>query len=827
MADRDSTTAALVVAPLVLGPFLLGSAPRWAAMVTAVLCLAAAVPLLNARRGFQVRPHLLAFLGLAVAITAVQLIPLPRGLVSLLSPGKNDLLLQHAAAWGSEPPAFTPLTYDYPATLVELAKFAGYVAFAIACLWVATRERGRRQLLTTVALVGTSLAVVAVAHKLVGARVLFGVYQPNFRAPEYLAPLLNPNHMAGYMALVVPVTIGLAAGAPARMRLAWLAAALVCASIGLLTESRGGVIAMFAGSAVAGALLWLQYRRGDRESDLPRSVLIPGIIVVACAVTLLIAFTAGPVTEELRQTTTDELTSRDFKLAAWTDSMELLDDHRWTGVGRGAFEFAFTRVHPTGRKTYSHVENEYVQMVLDWGLPAAALLAVFMVLAILRATRRSMAGPLAAGALGGLVAVGMHNVVDFNLELPGVAVAALAVLATVTPVSLRARERTPVRMRMRVGALAAGLAVVALAASPLGATASGEAEELKEDAAALPAGDLVDDAEALSSRHPSDYLTAGIAAEILARAGDGRAPRVVNYALALNPAHSGLHLLAAQILSSSAVALEERAKTEPAEEAKKHRADAAQARKQALVEYALSLSTAEDPRLPLQDMLRRYQDVDTVVAGLPTDPVLAVTIDEALSILGRSDIALAHASRVREAVPHDPTIAALVARFALERNDSRLALAAAEFAYQQQGDAAKTLLYARALAANRAYDRAESLLTQAIARTRSRGTRKELIALVVFLGEVQILMDKLDEAEMTLMGARDMSPDRVAAAAVHRHLAVIKSRQGLVNQAAAEMALAERLDPSPAVPIDAGVDGGTRADAGVDGGNLPDAGQSR
>ena len=105
-------------------------------------------------------------------------------------------------------------------------------------------------------------------------------------------------------------------------------------------------------------------------------------------------------------------------------------------MGRGAFEVAYTRVNATSTLTFSHLENEYLQAVVDWGIPGAAFLALAMGLLILSAIRRWQAGPLEAGALGGLAALALQNVADFNLEFPGVALPALALIATLLPTEL-------------------------------------------------------------------------------------------------------------------------------------------------------------------------------------------------------------------------------------------------------------------------------------------------------------------------------------------------------------------------------------------------------
>lgn len=564
---------------------------------------------------------------------------------------------------------------------------------------------------------------------------------------------------------------------------------------------------MVAGLTATGFVLWRQKQRGDEDtsSRVPKAVLVPGIIITVCGLILLVAFTAGGVAEELQQTSTESLTDSDYKLAAWSDSAPLMGRHPWTGIGRGAFEHAFTRVHPSGTKTYSYVENEYLQVILDWGFPCAAALGLLLIVIAMTAVRRSLLGPIEAGALGALTSVALQNAVDFNLELPGIALAALTVLAILTPVVLRKQRNGKRRRLLRTAGAVAALAVIALAASPFGATAAGEAEELSDRLHEGEEG-LVAEALVLTERHPSDYVAAGLAAQVLASAGDQRAVKLMNRALALNPAHSGLHLMAAQMLSSSATWFDEESgkQTDPARKAQLKK-NAEQARSQSLIEFALSLETASDPRLVINAMLARYKSVDAVVAGLPTDPLLAIKIGEALTTLDRTDIGLAYARRVRAAVPKDPLIARMVAEMALVQNDTATALSAAEYAHSQLADGTNTLIYAKALAASAQWQRAETLLAEAIPRARSRGTRLEVVKLLTFMGEVKTSLGKLVEAKETLVEALAVAGTRVDMAAVHRNLAVVETRMGDLNQAAWEMRRAESLAPTRAdVSPDAG-----------------------
>jgi tetratricopeptide (TPR) repeat protein len=780
VGGRDRVAAILVAVTLAVAAFAVGSAPRWAVCITAGLCLITVVPLVTSRRRLDERPLLLILLAMAIAFTAVQLIPLPSWLLEIVSPHRWDLTVENHRAWGTEPPSFVPLSYDFPQTLVELTKLVGYLAFAYTCIRLAESSRARRWMLSAAVLVGAGMAVTAVAHHVMKAKKLYGVYTPDFNPPSYLAPLLNANHLCALLAFCAPVAAALAVATRGPKRAIWMGSGLVVAGVCFLAGSRGGAIALVVGSATTGWFLFLQHRRGlqSRESRLPRNVMVPALIILACALSLLVAFTAGGVAQELSQTTTEELSGSDYKLAVWQSSRSLMYRHPWTGIGRGGFEFAFPRFHPSGIKTYSHVENEYLQVIIDWGAPAAAAMGVVLALMAIAVSRRRLVGPLEAGAIGGLVALALHNFVDFNLEFPAVALPAITAIAVLLPGRLRATRSSGTRYAgVRAGALAAAAVVVVVTSSPLARQAKVEAAELEElideSIDKTPGKELVDHAVALTSRHPSDYLSFGLAAQALFRKGENRAVEVLNRALDLNPEHSGIHWMAAQMLAATT-----------------------RGRGQALVEYELALRTAPEPRPILAEIVEHFPAVDTAVRALPLMPDLAERITYELDILKRDDLALAYAERLHKAMPENADMAGLVADYALLRGDIELALETAKQAYDKSKSPRNSVRWGRALVAAKRADEAANMLDKAMQTTRTVGNRKDLLQALILLADVQRERKRSVEAKETLVHAMDLAAERGDMIVILRALASVEESLGNPNSAAIARQRAAQLDLS-------------------------------
>ena len=66
----------------------------------------------------------------------------------------------------------------------------------------------------------------------------------------------------------------------------------------------------------------------------------------------------------------------------------------------------FTHAFPsTAYATYGHLENEYIETVVEFGIPGAIALAIVLGWCIVTGLRKWRDGPLVAAALGGLAAV--------------------------------------------------------------------------------------------------------------------------------------------------------------------------------------------------------------------------------------------------------------------------------------------------------------------------------------------------------------------------------------------------------------------------------------
>ena len=619
--------------------FAIGGALRWSQALVAALGALAVCPVVLSRRVFDRMSPLVALIAIALGLTALSLVPLPGALVNAVNPTGATLRDEGTALVGVS--TWPGLTLDAPGSLRALAHFAILLGIALLSLRSATSERGRYWIIAAVgALCGATAATVWL-HHLLGATALYGLYDLVYVGPHLLGPLLNLNHLACLMAVGTVVAIGLAAypRQPVWARASWLIVACMCGSVTVASVSRGGTLALAAGAFVTLATLVAQRLSASEAPSRRRAPFLtsslPLGVVGACAVILVIYSSAGDVGRKFAVTSFDEVRHSKSKFAAWRSATTLVEESPWVGVGRGAFEASFTRVHPaSGSLTFSHVENEYLQAVVDWGIPGAIVLGLAALWLAAVALRRWRDGPLAAAAIGALVVVAVQSNVDFGAELLGLAVPITALAATVTYVPLR--EGTP-RLIALARALRIGLVVVLLASAVL--LLSSATIAIEEDHARIAERDVTfSEIRASIARHPLDYYGYTRAAELLNRRGDRRAIRMLNHAMRLHPTHPGLHRIAARML---------------------HREGYVE---QATLEYAAALRASARPDKMLGEIVALFPTelaARAIPADLPELDVVVRTLDE----LARPDVVVAWLARVLELRPsHGPACELLYER---------------------------------------------------------------------------------------------------------------------------------------------------------------------
>lgn len=406
----------------------------WAAYIIAV-------------RQFSLRPDAVSIsLAGLMFLSAFQMVPLPEPVVGAISPKslewyrtfrpeRDERLPGEAASIAR--PASLSLSADRYLTRTFLGRIiAVALVYLVVRNWLASREALRR-LAWVVAANGVLLAAIAIAQFTSSPNNVIFWRTPTDGA--VFGPFVCKNHYPDY------ATIALGMGGALLMlgrrsavtgRFVWNSET-ICIALGLvmiagsipLSLSRGGLMAaVFA--ACATAYLIYRYRKNQRSSGL----LLVGML--ALGATIVVSWFSSTLVEARLKTVLSGQ-AFDGRWPLWKDAATLVPSFLITGTGNGTFgrvellarTQSFTNVY------FDNAHNEYLEAILEGGLPRLALtlaIAVAVLVASVRGYRKLQlrsSGPLILGGFFGLLALILHSVVDFGIHIPAIAILAATVAA--------------------------------------------------------------------------------------------------------------------------------------------------------------------------------------------------------------------------------------------------------------------------------------------------------------------------------------------------------------------------------------------------------------
>jgi hypothetical protein len=651
-----TATDLLLVIIVLFAPLARGAVHVWPAIVLGALCLGLYITSTRERIR-EGRPMQVGVLGLILLAAALypllQLVPLPPALLAALSPAAAAIR-DPAHGWS---PGWQPLALEsHGAWFGALRRISCLLVFLVAANRYA--DRRRRQL---------PLAALAIAATLVAAWGFVDVLgRPSAAAHDVLAELGslrmratfgNANHASAYLTLGSFAALALTTSLPPRAAALFAClGGLIMAGL-LMTFSRGGIISF---AVAAAALIVFLLVRSVAKRSFPRRTL------VACAMLLLAPlgaalFGKGPLDARMASLATVARVTADTKVRLQRDSLPFLRDFVATGAGDWGFSQAFFRYKKMEEPfTFTHIENEYLQQVADYGAvfgvvpPVAILLAGG--LAIVR-RRRGTTAPFVGAAL---LAMALHGFTDFSMATGAVSTAVFLLLGILVgvprqdrdiparPSAFSAAPDRPTRgWRARdlpsITALGAGMVALVATLAVSGHSLSADTARVKQAMASGDSAQLVRAASEAAARHPASYFIPLLVGDYLLDRDPKTAARWINRSLFLAPHHPDTHVATARLLRGRG------------------------ALRQAVLEYRLAYqAAAPDARA------RILQEV-WHMRGLSEDVFGTTTIDEAirfLTIRGRHEGIKRALKGLLAANPSDALIARRLAKALLAEGNT-------------------------------------------------------------------------------------------------------------------------------------------------------------
>jgi O-antigen ligase len=337
------------------------------------------------------------------------------------------------------------ISIDPYATRTELLKIISYLGVFLLIINYVDSNRKLIRMSTIIVFSGIVVALIGIIQKLAEAPRIYWFWEPLFRKDDsFFGPFVNPNHFAGYIEMVIPLSIGLfivkwrhlakdrlrgireffiTLGNEEGCKLI-LFSFFIILMVGalFLSSSRGGIISFL------GSMIFLLLMLSKKEKRRRTVYIVVGLLV--CIFSFLIWMGIRPLIEEF---STIQDISKDYdiqyRFQNWKDMFGLIKDFPFFGVGLETFSAIFPRYKTIGLQYhYLYLENDYLQLLSEMGLLGFGVFLWFMLSLFRRlgseysrydtGERSGVQYISFYGCLTAIVAIMIHSFWDFNMHIP-------------------------------------------------------------------------------------------------------------------------------------------------------------------------------------------------------------------------------------------------------------------------------------------------------------------------------------------------------------------------------------------------------------------------
>ena len=453
------TSRAALLATVLTAAWWMAGVDEWIQAWLAAGVLAAGVLYLASRLGRNPSPRLatcLIPLGLAIGLATVQLLPLPAGVLRVVSPRSSQIHRQMLPAADAADATLVDLPDQnswraaslYPdrtrhqwalLVLATLTFFLASVLFETAA--------AQRWLIFLLAMNGAVLAFFGLIQKLTWNGRFYWI-GPATGIDSAFATFVNRNNAGGYLSISLAAALGLAMWAASRgkadrperrpqsrfdrdssrlveffasldgPKLFGLGLAIVITAAVFATLSRG------AGLALLGALGVVMLAIAGLKQH--RSQLAWFVMAAAAGAALLAwAGLAGALQERFDQLKDTERLAGTGRLPNWMDALKAVPDFWPSGSGLGSYAYVYQMYQERfDWGWYYHAENQYIEALVDGGLPGLLLMLSAVALVgyaswrTLRAADDRETFALGVAGCFAVASQAIHAIVDFGLYIP-------------------------------------------------------------------------------------------------------------------------------------------------------------------------------------------------------------------------------------------------------------------------------------------------------------------------------------------------------------------------------------------------------------------------
>jgi len=395
------------------------------------------------------RPPGLIPLCLVLGFLLLQIVPLPMGIIQILSPAACKIRAGMPGTASLD--LWAPLTINSRASFTQIFHYTSFLAcYVLACSLLTDKSRCR-QVTALLIIVGAIISLQAVLQKGFGNGRLLWLRLPPDNGSQFVGSFAYRNQFAAYMEMLTPLALAfcffyyssLPGNEPFRRRLALLfnkshnlqfllgfAVVLMITAV-FLSTSRGGIISVFLACIIV--VLLLKRQNGGKC----HSVYL--LVIFLCTAFLIGGIGLEAIFARFDFNNKDFNQIIDGRFAFWKQGLPLIRDYFLAGSGIGTYGNIFPTYSSSfvagGRTFLYHPHNEYLEIFSDLGLTGFTLLGCFFysvarsAYAGYRERRDRFARYLFIAAAAGLFAQFLHLMVEYNLASGAVGLTLFTILA--------------------------------------------------------------------------------------------------------------------------------------------------------------------------------------------------------------------------------------------------------------------------------------------------------------------------------------------------------------------------------------------------------------
>lgn len=313
----------------------------------------------------------------------------------------------------------------------------------IACLLITNIFNTRHRLILLrnfLIIFGLIYSVFAIVNHLTWNGRYYWIIDPTTPSSHPFGSFVNHNHFAGFVEMLAPLPLALVLTRAVRNELAILNAfaAIILSVATILSLSRGGMISLVSGLLFTFTIGLRSPFNSLGSSNRLRLFLarMISVLVLLLAIAIGILWVGGDAVIQRLDIPTTEITSSNQQSVdpagsafyqsrgfIWEDTVRMIRSNWLIGVGLGAYQTAYPiyskqdRLYLVGQ---SH--NDFLQLAADGGIVLVLIALLFLIL-LIRCGYKAINHPdptlssLAIGSCGGIFALLVHGLFDFNFQI--------------------------------------------------------------------------------------------------------------------------------------------------------------------------------------------------------------------------------------------------------------------------------------------------------------------------------------------------------------------------------------------------------------------------